>query len=266
MIHRVFSPNPGVAHLVDHYWYTQINHNATIEHRYTTPLLEGLAFNFDRLTQYHNFDDNVYRLDKKVYVLGQAVSPRMAQTSPSGLNLFGVKLHPLAIARLTGIDMEQIANKIIPAEDIWGHEIEWLCDEMQSVGSIENAILVLERFLIAKFLQAKKQHRIHTIESAIGLVVAHSGTLSVKDLQHQTNTSRKTLERAFKQYLGITPKLYSAIVRYNQAKALIENTPQLSVGDVSYRMGYHDNSHFASEFKRFSNYTPSEYAKMARAD
>lgn len=266
MIHRTYSPNPGVAHLVDYYWYTKIDQDAPIDHHYATPLLEGLAFNFKRLTQHHTFGNTLYTFDKKVYVMGQAVSPRLATTTEKGIDLLGVKFHPLALARLTGIDMHNIANQIIPAEDIWGYEIEWLGDEMQSVGSIENAILVLERFLIKKYLQCQTNSRIAIVENAIALMDTHPGALSIKELQYQTNTSRKTFERAFIQYLGITPKLYSDIMRYNYAKAMIDSTPEINIGEVSYRFGYYDNSHFAGEFKRFSNYTPGEYAKIARAD
>ena len=232
---------------------------------YPTTLLQGLAFNFNKIEEIHMFDGKVIKLDKHAYIFGQSTCSHLVG-SALGVDILGVKFKPLGIAKITGINMKHLADCIITADSIWGREFNLLCDEMQSGKTIEESILVLERFLLKKSYLIKPHHRVKNVENALELINYSRGALDIRSLQNETNTSRKTLERAFTNYVGITPKLYSKITRFNAVKNYLDQelgTQNLS--GLAYELGYSDGSHLSADFKRFSNITPGEYLKRKKA-
>lgn len=262
MIYNVFCPNPILEDIVEHYWFAKVSLNQSAIQHYPTPLMQGLAFNFQQLPEEHNYGGKTQTLYKEAYLFGQPTCPRIITTNAKGIDIIGVKFKPLGITKITGINMESMADQIIPAEDIWGNELKLLCDEMQSADSLEKTILVLEKFIINKHLRTCLHNRIENVENALNLISYTRGRLDIKTLQKETNTTRKTLERTFEHYLGLNPKLYSRIVRYNSVKEVLDANPGFTnLTELAHSFEFYDSSHFTAEFKHFSGITPSAYLK-----
>ena len=262
MVNLFFPPTPFLAEVVESYWYSKVDLTTPVIQHYATPLLQGLIFNFKRQPEHHTYDDHSVTLDKQAYLCGQPLGSRIVKSSENGIDIIGVKFKPLGITRVTGINMQHVANSIIPAEDVWGRELELLCDEMQSAGSLLGMIAVLEKFLIDKYMHTSLHYRVESAQNAIALLTKTDGSMSVKDLQEQTNTTRKTLERAFLHYLGLKPKLFARIIRFNVAKEIIDQgVLTQSLTSLAHQCGYYDSSHFTAEFRRFAGLSPSLYLK-----
>lgn len=263
MIYRIFSPISFLSDVVEHYWYAKAEMTEPAIQHYATPLLQGLTFNFKKQQEQHAFDGEILQLDKQVYLFGQPIGYRQVTTNEKGIDIIGVKFRPLGISKITGINMEYIANRIIAAEDIWGNELELLCDEMQSAPSVEQNLSILEKFLIDKYISTSLHYRVDHAQNAVSLITDSKGTINIKSIQDQTNTSRKTLERAFAHYLGVSPKLYSRIVRFNAVKEILDgNNINKNLTSLALDFGFYDSSHFAAEFKYFSELSPSAYLKQ----
>lgn len=197
-------------------------------------------------------------MTKEAYIIGQST----AYTIISGIqendgNIIGVKFKPLGLAKITGINMALLAGGVINAEEIWGEEVKWLCEAMQEVGTVEKIIVVLEQFIKKQLRATQLHYRAECVEGAISLMQKHRGNISINKLQYLTNVERKTLERAFMNFHGITPKVYSQIIRFNTAVQLINKDFNLT--EISHNLDYFDQSHFIKEFKKFSGYTPTTF-------
>lgn len=266
MIYRVFHPEPALCHIVDYYWYISAQPDEIPDQQYFyTPLLQVLAFNFNKKEEHYTLQDKKLVLDKQAYFFGQGTGPRIATSNE--VNYLGVKFKPLGIVKLIGVNMEHLVDQIINVEDLWGNELELLWDEMQSMPDLAGTINVLEDFLIRKHLKAMINNRVDCVQNALTLITKNKGNIDIKTLQEQTNTSRKTLERAFHQNLGIHPKLYSRIVRFNAAKNAIDRmVSEESLTSIALDFGYYDSSHFIAEFKNFSGLTPLGYLKKNGKD
>ena len=73
--------------------------------------------------------------------------------------------------------------------------------------------------------------------------------------------SQKHLIHLFKKYIGLTPKWYQRILRFNDLLKQIQNKENIAWADIAYRCGYTDQSHFIKEFKHFSGFNPREFIK-----
>jgi AraC-like DNA-binding protein len=73
--------------------------------------------------------------------------------------------------------------------------------------------------------------------------------------------SERSLERKFRQHIGISPKLFSRINRFQEAFRLLKNNNYIKLSDIAFDAGYTDQSHFIREFKEFTGFAPYKYQK-----
>lgn len=262
MLYRLFTPTPELADIVACYWYARVASNSYSKQQYTTPLFEGLVFNFTQLKECHQYEGRTTYISKTAYIFGQTKSCSVISGShEKGGYIIGIRFKPLGLAKITGINMVHLTNKVVDAEDIWGNELKELCEAMQEAKSIEAAIMALEDFLIKQKRTALLHYRADNVAQAISLMQAHNGNITCKELQYLTNTSRKTMERTFMNFHGLKPKTYNQIIRFNVARKLLDNGMQPNLTELACSLGYFDQSHFIKDFKRFSGLKPTEYSK-----
>lgn len=64
-------------------------------------------------------------------------------------------------------------------------------------------------------------------------------------------------------FVGINPKEYTRIVRFQRALKLMQHRhAEINLAQIAYASGYADQSHCTREFKRFCGYTPASLLKM----
>ncbi len=259
MDYKQYAPSTCLQHVVEHYWHFVVQLHISLEQTFQTPLLQGMTFNLKEMPEDLIFKGKTLKMDKPVYLFGQSLQPRLSLSNSNGIDIIGVKFKPLGIYKLTGINMQHIADETIDAEDVWGNEISLLCERMYHAQSTKDAIILLDSFLLGKLNKQSGINKQPCVEHALHLIQHSHGNINIKNLQKETHTSRKTLERAFVNQLGIFPKLYSRISRYNNVKESIQKSSSIHWQEIYYQFGYYDQSHFISEFKQFSGKTPTEF-------
>jgi transcriptional regulator GlxA family with amidase domain len=92
----------------------------------------------------------------------------------------------------------------------------------------------------------------------------YSEPVKLEALARETEMSIRTLNRRFKAATGQTPSQYLRAVRMGIARDLIKNT-NLSIADIAYRVGYHDASYFAADFRKAMLVSPIRYRQNVRS-
>lgn len=87
---------------------------------------------------------------------------------------------------------------------------------------------------------------------------------SVQGLAKRTGLSYSTLERRFNQESGISPKQFFMLNRFRHAINAIHSASDKDWFDLVVEYGYHDQSHFIKEIKRFSGFTPVKLLSIPR--
>lgn len=75
--------------------------------------------------------------------------------------------------------------------------------------------------------------------------------------------SVRSLNRRFKLATNNAPLQYLQEIRIEQAKELLKQS-NLTVAEICYRVGYHDNSYFSGLFKELNGVTPVQYRNLVR--
>lgn len=226
-----------------------------------SPIFQGLIFNIDPMDDIILTKKEDINLRHKVYFVGQATSPSILASSSLSFNVIAVNFTSTGVFQLTGIDMNDFTDQIIDAEMLFGQEINELYERIVTAKNLKQAVGIIDHFLCVKASHKKKQNK-PCILMSLSVLKRKAGMVNVKMLQKTTNTSPKTLERSFKAEIGMTPKMYQRLLRFNQAKRYIEENGCTEWWEIVVRFGFYDHSHLISEFRFFSGKTPVQYVDM----
>ena len=97
------------------------------------------------------------------------------------------------------------------------------------------------------------------VEYAVSSILSQPNRLVFQQLSLQIGYSQKHFIDMFKQHVGIAPKQYMKIMRFQNAVFQIEQDTSVYWSAIAIRNGFYDQAHFIHEFKNFSGFTPGEY-------
>lgn len=104
-----------------------------------------------------------------------------------------------------------------------------------------------------------------TLACFVNALYEAKGQVSIAALILKHNISLRTLERQFKQNIGIPPKELSNIIRFQSTlKKLKTNAKKESLLRVAYEMGYYDHAHLTNEFKKYAGLNPTQLDSYGR--
>jgi AraC-like DNA-binding protein len=88
-------------------------------------------------------------------------------------------------------------------------------------------------------------------------ILSRSGCVRVSDVARRAGIGIRQLERRFRYEIGISPKLYARIARFEAALRRKAAAPQTTWTDIAHVLGYHDQMHMMHDFGRLSGESPT---------
>lgn len=119
--------------------------------------------------------------------------------------------------------------------------------------TFDNPFYYFDHFFLERIKSKNKP-----LQSVINDIHLANGQISISDLSKRNFTTVRQLERNFKKLIGLSPKEYSSIIRFQNAMSLIKNSSQnRSLLDIAFECGYYDHSHLSNEIKQKTGLSPS---------
>ena len=111
-------------------------------------------------------------------------------------------------------------------------------------------------------------HRVRIVLAEKGVTVdlieSSNGALSLEEVAQRCELSSRQLERRFSVAVGLRPKQFARIVRFQTLLDLVESTGPQDWSSIALRCGYFDQSHMIREFRSFAEESPAAYFAEAR--
>jgi AraC-like DNA-binding protein len=168
-----------------------------------------------------------------------------------------IVFQPGALYRLTGIPSFELTNTFIDAEAVWGKEIRNVYEEMCNYEEIEPTIKLAESFLL-KLIEKSKLNP-HSIDKVSQRLFQQPKLMSVDDWADEACLSVRQFNRVFMERVGVSPKVYARIVRFERAFRLKNAHPDWDWLSIALACGYYDYQHLVKDYKDFTFLNPTDF-------
>ena len=177
--------------------------------------------------------------------------------------VIGVQFTPGGSVPFFAAPADEFSNEHISLEDAWGLEAAELRDCLCEAPDPQSKFRILEQTLLARAFRSRLA--LHpAVEFAIKRFQPSSLVSSVEDLTHEIGLSRRRFAQVFREQVGVTPKLYHRILRFQNAVRQIGAGRDVNWADVALCCGYFDQSHFINDFRAFSGINPTTSLRAPR--
>ncbi len=252
MLFNRILPEPGLTKYIECYWTIE-NDDPTINTQKIIP--DGYP---EIIIHYGNpyriNINNKWELQSKYLVAGQITKHFYIENTGTS-EVFGIKLKPPALTHLFNMKMDALNEKVVPIDELNEQELHNFLIKLYSVENEKRAEACNQYF---KEMAIRLHDRGHFIDAAIDMIFASNGAIEITTLYQTLFITERQLQRAFKKYVGISPKIFARIVRFNYIFQLIKNDKP-SWAQIAFDAGYYDQSHFIKNFKTFTGEDPSGY-------
>lgn len=153
--------------------------------------------------------------------------------------------------------MNEIENDNIALENILRNEALEIEDKLQTARSNNQRIKLIEDFLLNQLIQNYKNHE--QISKTFETIDTTKGQISIRTLAEVSCLSIKHFERKFSEFVGLRPKQYLRIVRFQDALQKKKSNCYRSYTSLAFDCGYYDQSHFIHDFKAITDVPPKEF-------
>ncbi len=152
-----------------------------------------------------------------------------------------------------------LTNLVVDAELILGNSILELREKLMEAKTIPEKFQMAEEWLIQRAKYCPLPEAV--VQFAVNTIQRNPTQIILKDIVEKTGYSQKQFIHIFKKQVGLTPKFYQRIIRFNKALEEINQQNAIEWPQISHDCGYYDQAHFINEFKKFSGFNPSNYLK-----
>lgn len=175
-----------------------------------------------------------------------------------------VVLRPEAGAAVLGLPANELRGCRVDVERVFGAAGARVGRQLVEAPDPAARFRLLERFLVDRLAAADPviDPRLHAF---VRQVTASGGRLPVAQLASRLDLSSRQLERRVGAAVGMTPKEFCRIVRYQRVLVLKQQDPSLTLTQLAYRAGYADQAHFNREFSRITGYAPKRAFELCPA-
>ncbi|NGF55980.1 AraC family transcriptional regulator [Parapusillimonas sp. SGNA-6] len=188
------------------------------------------------------------------------LSPRFSMEIDRPIRLTICCFRASAFYQLFGIPIHLLHDDFIPLEEIIAKHTHQLKDSLAHTICPHEKKKLLDRFFI-HLLSKRKLSDLKAIPFIEQIILCYRGNIQLDRLMRHTNMSPRTVERLFGEYIGMPPKQFCKIVRFNHAFLLRKYNPKISWQEIVYECGYYDQSHYINEFRSHMGVSPQKYGK-----
>lgn len=170
-----------------------------------------------------------------------------------------VVFHPYAMSMFLDIPVSLLYNMEISGFELENKNLDSLATKIFDCEDNDICINIIEQWLLSQLktnYTSKHETDIERIGTAVRQMYS-APDIPISELASVACLGNKQFERTFLAYVGMNPKEYARMVRFQKSLWLMQcRAENICQAQIAYQCGYSDQSHFIREFKKFSGYTP----------
>lgn len=175
------------------------------------------------------------------------------------LSLFAITFQPNGLSHFLKLPLHELQNRVVYLEQIdksFSRHLEELLVEGKNFAE---RVSIAETFLMKHVSNHNNTVDHQRMAGTIRAIRATKGKVPIDHLASGACVSRKQFERIFLSQIGISPKQFLKIVRFQHAIQIKGSAKYTNLSELAYESGYYDQSHFVKEIKDLTGETPKKF-------
>lgn len=173
--------------------------------------------------------------------------------------MVGAMLRPGMADPLSGTPAGALAHRHTRLDDLWrSADLTELRERLAEAPTLDRRLAIFEEVLSRRLPNLR----------AIDPLVAHAllrlnGATPVADLVAESGFSHRHVVKVFREAVGVSPKTYLRLGRFNRTLHRLHATGTASLADIAAENGFSDQAHMTREFGAIAGVTPGRYRELA---
>lgn len=198
--------------------------------------------------------DIVFRLGEGAGSFFCALDERSFYSRSVGEELFGIRFYAWTVGLFTRGDFSGNGGKALCVGEFFDGTSE-LSSSIAHAQTFSERAAAAEKWLLSRL----EKIRANTdLLNAVDLLLETDGRAKIADICLHTATSPRGLERLFKREMGVSPKSFSGLVRYQLLWREMALQNGFDILDAVEKFGYFDQAHLLNDFKKRHLMNPKE--------
>lgn len=241
--YKLYKPHPALQPFIDAYWRLESN----VIHPEALTLMPGAG-----VTLLVNLGETIRstRFEKWIEEGGIFLVGPMMQTDVQILYgkvlLIGINFKPGAFMHFYRYDcLDRITDQFIHFN-------------RKDFPDLTKTILHFVPYLDQFYLDRLSVPRTSIVAIASD-ISRRRGIAKIDSLARGYFTTARQLEREFRKQLGLSPKEFINLERFNHAFEKVQTRADQSLLDIAWDCGYYDHAHMTNDFKRYTGKAPTDF-------
>jgi AraC-like DNA-binding protein len=215
-----------------------------------TPILE---FVIGDLFEVHWCNRSLVEVPSRTVIIGLQTHRRVRLETKGKLESFCIVFQPGGLHRLFSLPVHELTDHDYDARAVLGKWISPLQTQLSDYRLFEERARAADEYMLRL---AQLGAGPDAISRAAGEILYRRGDMSIAELASKTGLSLRHFERRFHDQVGVRPKLYARIARFEAALDAKGRGWKRTWTEIAQEFGYHDQMHLVHDFEQFSGEAP----------
>jgi AraC-like DNA-binding protein len=239
-------PPPPLSEFVDRFWSYRCDASVRVRERALPAGTMELVIDL--------------RNDRRRPLVYGAHSEPYVVDAADAVSSVGVHFKPGGAFPFLNLPAGELHNTHVALESLWGSQADALHERLLEAETPAAKFRVLEQALLAQAVRPLTRHP--AVAFALGEFQGGARAPMVGDVIDRVGLSARTFIRLFTGEVGLTPKLFCRLRRFQQVLRLARRGQPIVWADIALDCGYYDQAHLIHDFRAFSGFTPTEFLQV----
>jgi AraC-like DNA-binding protein len=239
-----FQPSEDTGFFIQHYWVVKWDLRGQPPYRQTVLSHPNVNLIFEQN-------------NSRIYGISPTTSIRLIQEHGW---VVGLKFRPGGFYPFWLSPISSLTSNTISFEEVFKMDSQPLEQEIFAQDSPELAVKWVDSFMSARLPERDK--KVELVSDIVRCIQDDRTIIRVDDAVRHTGLHKRTLQRLFDRYVGVSPKWVIQRYRLHEAAdRMMQGLTAPNWIELSLELGYYDHSHFIRDFKLIVGSTPEEYVR-----